>query len=167
VEIPAYDYDLYDPAEPPAPPLPPPTPKPRALDPAEAWRCRDAVGPDGTVELPTIAAAGELVDHQARAELPTRATENPPPATADGPGRGHFQGEFARGAAHGRSKLTQANINEARELRAAGWSTGKLAERFGVTRNTICYALLGKTWKDARPPYAELDHDVDGSRWAS
>jgi hypothetical protein len=103
--------------------------------------------PPSTEELPAIAAA-ELVVHQAVDELlPTRpATENPP---ADGPAWGHHQHRFAAGERHGRSKLTRANVDEARELRAAGWSTGRLAERYGVSRNTICYALNGKTWQDA------------------
>jgi len=46
----------------------------------------------------------------------------------------------------GRSKLTEADVRELRELRRAGWSTGKIGVRFGVSRATVCYALSGKTW---------------------
>jgi hypothetical protein len=46
---------------------------------------------------------------------------------------------------HGAPKLDAEQVAEIRELRRAGWSTGKLARRFAVTRATICYALSGRT----------------------
>ena len=45
----------------------------------------------------------------------------------------------------GNPKLTPDMVAEMKILRAQGWSTGKLAKRYGVTRATICYALLGRT----------------------
>lgn len=43
------------------------------------------------------------------------------------------------------SKLTLENV---REIRAAGWSkpTKVLAKKFGVSRNSICNVLSGRTW---------------------
>jgi hypothetical protein len=130
-------------------------PKPPPIDAAEAWRYLDDVGPTGVVELPAIAAA----------ELPgiDLAEDAPPPAMTPRPAN-EWSGPtdwFARGQDNGRSKLTPANVTEARELRAAGWSTGRLAERYGVARNTICYALNGSTWamtpSPAPPPAAGPD----------
>ena len=48
----------------------------------------------------------------------------------------------------GNPKLTREMIAEIRVLRAEGWSTGKLAKRYGVKRATICYALLGRTFRE-------------------
>jgi hypothetical protein len=42
-------------------------------------------------------------------------------------------------------------VTELFTLRAAGWSTGRLARRYGVQRATICYALKGRTWSHVRP----------------
>lgn len=45
------------------------------------------------------------------------------------------------------SKLTAAEVREARELYARGsWSYQDLADRYGVARGTITPAVQGKTW---------------------
>jgi hypothetical protein len=46
----------------------------------------------------------------------------------------------------GSPKLTPEMIAEIIALRLQGWSTGKLAKRYGVTRATICYALTRRTF---------------------
>jgi hypothetical protein len=129
----------------PRPARPPKPPKPE-----NPWKrssaLNDSAGWNPPPSPPPAIAAAELVDDLVNVELPAAPAETPP---VDGAAWGHFQHRFASGAAHGRSKLTQANVDEARELRAAGWSTGRLAERYGVSRNTIAYALNGTTWQDA------------------
>ncbi len=90
--------------------------------------------------------AGELA-----AALPAIA-----PTEARNPWEGPTHFGRAIGSAHGRSKLTEADVMEIRELRAAGWSTGDLATAFGVTRSTVTNILTGKTWThlgtEAPPP---------------
>jgi hypothetical protein len=68
---------------------------------------------------------------------PRSRPERPPaePAIWTGPESPHV----------GNPKLTPDMVAEMKVLRAQGWSTGKLAKRYGVTRATICYALLGRT----------------------
>jgi hypothetical protein len=51
-----------------------------------------------------------------------------------------------RGSQHGRALLDEAKVIEMRRLRSQGWSTGRLATRYGVARNTACYAISGRTW---------------------
>jgi len=81
------------------------------------------------------------------AAIATSPIESAPVNTWVGP-----TSPWASGSAHGGSKLTEADVIEARRLRAEGWSTGKLAKKFGCARNTICYALNGKTWRDCQDP---------------
>ncbi len=52
-----------------------------------------------------------------------------------------------RGSEHGRAVLDEARVIELRRLRSEGWSTGRLAGRYGVARNTVCYAISGRTWR--------------------
>jgi transposase len=52
----------------------------------------------------------------------------------------------------GNPKLTPEMLAEIHVLRAQGWSTGKLAKRYDVTRATICYALLGRTFRELKLP---------------
>jgi hypothetical protein len=52
-----------------------------------------------------------------------------------------------RGVDNGRAKLDEPKVLAARRLRAAGWSERRLAERYGVTRAAMHYALTGATWK--------------------
>ena len=75
-----------------------------------------------------------------------QATEAPPPAVD---GLAWSNPRTVKGEANGWIKLTQADVDKIRRLRGEGWSTGKLAHRFGVSRNTICAVLTGKTWTDA------------------
>lgn len=52
----------------------------------------------------------------------------------------------ARGDAHGRAKLTEAAVREARRLNRQGHSVAGLARRLGVKSNTLGYAITSKTW---------------------
>jgi hypothetical protein len=52
----------------------------------------------------------------------------------------------------GNPKLTEEMRAEMRTLRLQGWSTPKLAKRYGVSRATVCYALLGRTFCFTPPP---------------
>lgn len=47
----------------------------------------------------------------------------------------------------GSVKLTETDVLEIRRLVATGTSETELASRFGVTRQTIHYAAIGKTWR--------------------
>jgi hypothetical protein len=137
-----------DPAVKPAKP-PKPAAKPKPVKPAKPpkpikWKRTgahlDSAGwTPPTPPVPAIAAA-ELVEALDLAVVPE------PIPVDDGPA--WTEPRSLRGEANGQSKLTRADVDEARELRAAGWSTGALAKRFGVQRSTMCYALNGTTWKD-------------------
>lgn len=52
-----------------------------------------------------------------------------------------------RGSRHGRSKLTEAQVSEARLLYFQGWSCRRLGRRYGVHKATIDYAVTGRTWR--------------------
>jgi hypothetical protein len=97
---------------------------------AAVLKLRQAVR-DGT--LP----AAELVDLFARVHHAAPRPAPPPlePAIWTGPER----------YSYGSPKLDAEKAAEIRELRRQGWSTGKLARRFGVTRSTICNVLLRRT----------------------
>ena len=56
----------------------------------------------------------------------------------------------------GNPKLTPDMVAEMKVLRAQGWSTGKLAKRYGVRRATICYCALGDAHHTIRPRTAPL-----------
>lgn len=58
----------------------------------------------------------------------------------------------ARGELHGHARLTEAAVTDARRLHAQGWSIVALAERYGVSANTIRYAVRGQTWRHIPPP---------------
>lgn len=59
-----------------------------------------------------------------------------------------LQGTWAaQGEAHKRSKLTAANVIEARELFAAGETIMSLTRRYSVDQSTLRSAVLRKTWK--------------------
>jgi len=52
------------------------------------------------------------------------------------------------GEHHGRSKLTDAYVAEAIQLRKSGeWSYRQLAAKYGVTMHAVRCAVLGITWK--------------------
>ena len=56
-------------------------------------------------------------------------------------------GPTVRGSAHGRAKLDEPAVIEARRLKAEGWTYPALAERYGVGRVTLFYAISGRTWQ--------------------
>lgn len=54
----------------------------------------------------------------------------------------------AKGEAHGSSRLTEAQVLEARRLHSAGGMTKQsLSDRYGVSRSAIYYAVTRKTWR--------------------
>ena len=48
---------------------------------------------------------------------------------------------------HPKAKLTEKDVIEARELRKQGFSYYRLAKMYGVYRETMRRAVLGKTWR--------------------
>lgn len=54
---------------------------------------------------------------------------------------------FARGTKNSQSKLDEAKVKEARELRASGKSYQSIADKFGVNKKTMIHAITGITWK--------------------
>lgn len=58
----------------------------------------------------------------------------------------HDWPRVVRGEAHGRSKLTEASVIEARRLKREGWTYPELVERYGVSKVTLFYAISGRTW---------------------
>ena len=63
----------------------------------------------------------------------------------------------ARGSANGRAKLSEADVDRLRALRAGGWTYPALAREFNISRSNVYYILSGKTWSQApaRPPAIE------------
>ena len=62
---------------------------------------------------------------------------------------------------HPKAKLTEKDVIEARELRKQGFSYYKLAKMYGVYRETMRRAVLGKTWQhmsENRQKPEEDDH---------
>jgi hypothetical protein len=51
------------------------------------------------------------------------------------------------GSAHGRAKLDEAKVAEARRLRREGWTYNDLARRYDVSENAVYYAVIGRTWR--------------------
>jgi hypothetical protein len=51
------------------------------------------------------------------------------------------------GEANGRAKLTAADVDELRHLRALGLSYPELCRRFGVSKTAARFAVSGKTWR--------------------
>lgn len=56
------------------------------------------------------------------------------------------------GSAHGRARLTEAAVAEARALHADGATVEHLAARYGVAPHTLGYAIRGKTWRHVPMP---------------
>ena len=55
--------------------------------------------------------------------------------------------DFARGEKHGRVKLTAEKVLLSRRLHREGKATcGELAARWRVSRTTMRFAIMGKTW---------------------
>lgn len=55
--------------------------------------------------------------------------------------------ECARGSRHGRARLDEAKVIEARRLKRAGWTYPALVARYGVGKVTLFYAITGETWR--------------------
>lgn len=51
---------------------------------------------------------------------------------------------------HPKAKLTENDVMEARTLRKQGFSYYRLAKMYGVYRETMRQAVIGKTWKHMR-----------------
>lgn len=59
----------------------------------------------------------------------------------------------ARGGMLGRSSLTETDIIEIRRLhRTTPKSTKELGRQFGVSRQTICDIVMGRTWNHVKEP---------------
>jgi len=50
------------------------------------------------------------------------------------------------GSRHGRARLDEAKVIEARRLHRAGLGYPALVQRFGVGKVTLFYAISGRTW---------------------
>jgi hypothetical protein len=68
----------------------------------------------------------------------------PEPLPARGMG---IRGEPPVGSAHGRARLDEAKVAEARRLRRGGWPYADLAGRYGVSAGTVLAAVSGRTWR--------------------
>ena len=55
------------------------------------------------------------------------------------------KGRVARGPSHGMSKLSTAEVEEIRTLRAAGWNLKPLSAKFGVCESNISQICRGMT----------------------
>lgn len=54
---------------------------------------------------------------------------------------------FANGENHGRSKLTQSDVNDIKEMLSGGCKLRLVAEKFGVSIGAISLIKNGKNWK--------------------
>jgi hypothetical protein len=61
-------------------------------------------------------------------------------------------GTQVRGTLHGRSKLTEEIVAEARRLNKSGIGSDRLSVRYGVSRPTMWDAISGKTWTHVVQP---------------
>jgi predicted XRE-type DNA-binding protein len=53
----------------------------------------------------------------------------------------------AKGSMNGRSKLSETQVVEIKQLLRKGISQSKIAERFGVSQNAISHIKTGKNWR--------------------
>ena len=65
---------------------------------------------------------------------------------------------------HPKAKLTEKDVIEARELRKQGFSYYKLAKMYGVYRETMRRAVLGKTWQHMSENRQKPDGDDHDER---
>jgi hypothetical protein len=79
-----------------------------------------------------------------------RRERNPPPPT---PKRG--RGEALRGADNGQAKLSDQAVADARDRYRQGESISAIAERLGVSKQTMGSALKGETWSHVPSPLAD------------
>lgn len=59
----------------------------------------------------------------------------------------HRDGTMNQGETHGRARLTEADVIDARRRWKAGQSIGSLAREFDVVAGTMANAVKGATWK--------------------
>lgn len=52
-----------------------------------------------------------------------------------------------RGENHPRSSLTETDVWEIIKLKSEGFSIESMAQKFGVSKNTVRNILTGKSWK--------------------
>lgn len=52
-----------------------------------------------------------------------------------------------KGERNAQAKMTEAQVEEVFDLRAAAWSQREIAERFGVGQMNICRILRGDRWR--------------------
>lgn len=55
-------------------------------------------------------------------------------------------GTGLKGERTAKAKLTEADVQEVRRLRAEGWSQQRIADKFGVAQPSISSLLRGKSW---------------------
>ena len=123
-----------------------PPPRPPAIDPGEAWKYRDDIGPDGRPVAIDRPPAADVVVDLVELELPAVA---PRPVNAwVGP-----TDCFPRGEQHGHAKLTDADVVEVLRRHATGTSIYALAKTYKVNPGTIRAIVRGETWTHIeRPP---------------
>jgi hypothetical protein len=116
---------------------------------------------DRTRGMPTIgpapkfnraAAPPETLPSPARPPEPAR----PPaplarPRDVAPPGGSLRLGFHARGEEIPQSKLVPAKVAELKRLRAEGWSAPRLAGRYGISVQSACNVINGKTWRHIEP----------------
>lgn len=60
------------------------------------------------------------------------------------------------GERHQRARLTAADVEQMRTMRANGVSALAIAKQFGVSKATVSHATLGRNWKSNPPSDAQL-----------
>jgi hypothetical protein len=68
-------------------------------------------------------------------------------ARGDRNGARRYPERLARGERHPRSKLTDAQVREIRQLLVQGMTMAAIGDRFGVDRSTIHGIKKGRTWR--------------------
>lgn len=117
---------------------------PPEIDPAEAWRYLDDVGPDGRPD----AIEPPAVDPIAAAET-SPPDVGTPPAPSTWSGRSDWR---PRGEQHGSCKLTEADVREILRRHAGGSSIYALAKEYKVNQGTIRAIVRGATWAHLERP---------------
>ena len=56
-------------------------------------------------------------------------------------------GRSAKGTHHAGTRLTEADVLEARRLRREGWPFSRLSEKYQVGISTLAHAVTGRNWK--------------------
>jgi hypothetical protein len=111
-----------------------------------------AASASGTARTPRQGERSEIVwphpRRRFRASIVADGPSPPAPSRPTDPADQLGARETPKGSANGRAKLDEPKVIEMRRLRREDWSTGRLARKFGVSRNTVCYALSGVTWSD-------------------